>query len=75
MKFTRVFWALLIVLIVLVGFSVILYWQGDISLQALVLWVLGAAVIGALFVFGQRGAQKDGYVNGFGDGRNKVKRG
>lgn len=75
MKFTRVFWALLIVLIVLVGFSAILYWQGDISLQALVLWVLGAVVIGALFVFGRRGAQKDGYINGFRDGRGNVKKG
>lgn len=74
MRFSNIKWVLLVVLVVLVAFSVIFYWQGAVSLQALLLWVLGAVVIGALFVFGQREVQKDGYVNGFKDGKNNVKK-
>ena len=67
-------WILAAILIVWLTAGIFLYWQNAINLGSLALWILGMVIIGFLFVFGIRIAQKDGFVNGFRDGRDGLKK-
>ena len=67
-------WMLAVVLVIFLTAGVLFYWQNAVSLEALVVWVLGLVVIGLVFIFGERVAQRDGFVNGFRNGRNGVKK-
>jgi len=67
-------WIFIIVLVVFLTAGVLLYWQNSVTLGALALWTLGLVIIGFLFVFGTRVAQKDGFIDGFRNGRDGVKR-
>jgi len=72
-KFTHINRVQMIVLVLLTGYVVALYWQNIITLGSLVFLTLGFAVIGVLFVFGARVIQKDGFANGFRDGVDGIK--
>ncbi len=67
-------WMVAIVLIVFLTLGILLYWQKEITLGSLVLWVLQLVVIGLLFIFGVRIGQRDAFVDGFRNGRDGVEK-
>ena len=74
MKVQHFPWILAVVLVVWLTAGIFLYWQNAINLGSLTLWILGMVMIGFLFVYGIRIAQKDGFINGFRNGRNGFKK-
>lgn len=66
---------LAVVLVFFLTAGALLYWQNAITLEGLVLSVLGSVVIGLLFVFGVRVVQRNAFLDGFRNGRNGVERG
>lgn len=66
-------WLVGAILVFFLTAGVLLYWLGVISVGIFVLGALGILIIGFLFVFGIRVAQKNGFVDGFKNGRDGVK--
>lgn len=48
----------------------VLYWQGQISLESLLLVAILTLVAGVAFTFGVRTAQKDGFLDGYARAKN-----
>ena len=67
-------WLLILILLVSLGIGIFLYWQNSISWLVLVFWSLILVVIGLLFALGIRIAQRNGFIDGFKNGRNGVKK-
>lgn len=67
-------WIVALTLTLLLTGGIFFYWQQAISFEGLVFWVLGLVVIGLVFVFGARLAQRDGFQDGFKNGLNGAKR-
>lgn len=74
MKKKHFTWALAILLFVLVSGTGILYWQDVMKFGGLVFVVLMAVLLGLVVVLGVTVAQKDGFLNGFRDGRDGVRK-
>lgn len=51
---------------IFLALAAFLYWQNHILKTGLILWGVFALVVGVLFVFGVRMAQRDGFLDGYG---------
>lgn len=67
-------WILAAILVVWLTAAIFLYWQNAVTLGSLALWILGMVIIGFLFIYGIRLAQKNGFIDGFRNGRNGIKK-
>lgn len=67
----RVLAALLLILVSGVG---ILYWQEAMALSGLIFVILMAVLLGAVVVLGVTVAQRDGFLDGFRNGCDEVKK-
>lgn len=70
----HVIWALATLLFILVGGTGVLYWQEALTSGGLIFVVLIAGLLGLVIVLGVAVAQRNGFVDGFLDGRDGVKR-
>lgn len=66
-RINRFFGILLAIFLVVGGF---LYWRGFINEIGLILMVVIALVAGISFTFGTRMAQRDGFLDGYGQAKN-----
>ena len=65
-------WILAISLAILCTIGGLLFYRNEISLRALTCWLLGLIVVGLLFILGIRISQRNSFINGFHDGRDRV---
>lgn len=73
-KRKHVTWMVVILLCVLVGGTGILYWQDVMKFGGLVFVVLMAVLLGLVVVLGMTVTQRNGFLDGFRDGRDGVKK-
>lgn len=70
----NIVWILIVLLLVLVSGAGILYWQGAMAFSGLIFIILMAVLLGAVVVLGLTVAQRDGFRDGFQNGRDGVKK-
>ena len=65
LKIRHFVWLLAAVLVLSLIPGVFHFWQGFVNLTFLIFWILVLLIIGVLFVFGLRFAQKDSFLDGY----------
>ena len=74
LSFRRVIYLFSFIWVVFLGLVGFLYWQGYIQQVALILLGIIALIVAIVFIIGVRIAQRDGFMNGFKNGRDGTHR-